>query len=277
MRLGGPVFDAPATPAEWIRSLQKLGYRAAYCPVGADADDAKVAAYARAADGEDIVIAEVGAWSNPISPVAEERQAAIATCRRQLELAERIGARCCVNIAGSRNPTRWDGPHPDNLSEATFELIVTSVRDLLDEVKPARTTYTLETMPWIFPDSAESYHRLIKAIDRPQFAVHLDPVNLVNCPSRAFDTASLLRRCFELLGPHIKSCHAKDITLSEQLTVHLDECRPGTGRLDYAVYLECAEACDPDLPIMLEHLPTAEDYRLAAEYVRSVAAGLPGQ
>ncbi len=275
MRLGGPVFDAPATPGEWIRSLKQLGYRAAYCPVGPDADDATVAAYARAAGGEDIVIAEVGAWSNPISPVAAERQAALDKCRRQLELAERIGARCCVNIAGSRNPTRWDGPHPDNLSEATFELIVTSVRDLLDQVQPQRTCYTLETMPWIFPDSAESYGRLLKAIDRPQFAVHLDPVNLVNCPARAFDTAALIRRCFELLGPHIKSCHAKDITLSEQLTVHLDECRPGTGRLDYAAYLECAEACDPDLPIMLEHLPTAEDYRLAAEYVRSVAAARP--
>lgn len=30
--------------------------------------------------------------------------------------------------------------------------------------------------------------------------------------------------------------------------------------------------CDPDLPVILEHLPNEEEFRLAAEYVRSVAS-----
>jgi hypothetical protein len=50
------------------------------------------------------VIAEVGTWSNPISPNEKQRNAAIKKCRDQLALAERIGASCCVNIAGSCNP-----------------------------------------------------------------------------------------------------------------------------------------------------------------------------
>ena len=68
-----------------------------------------MAAYVRAAREADIVIAEVGAWSNPISPDEGTRQQAIRHCQEQLALADRVGARCCVNIAGSRSPD-WAGP-----------------------------------------------------------------------------------------------------------------------------------------------------------------------
>ena len=68
LRLGGPVFEKTGDPDTWVRAVKKLGYSAAYCPVGADADSDTVAAYERAAKKADIIIAEVGAWSNPISP-----------------------------------------------------------------------------------------------------------------------------------------------------------------------------------------------------------------
>jgi sugar phosphate isomerase/epimerase len=273
MRLGGPVFADCSTPESWIAGLRSHGYTAAYCPLEAKADDATVRAYADAAAAADIVIAEVGAWSNPISRDDEERRQALALCEAQLALADRIGARCCVNIAGSRGE-KWDGPSPDNLTEETFELIVETTRAIIHAVKPTRTFYTLETMPWVFPDSPESYARLIEAIDRPQFAVHLDPVNLVCSPQRFFGNAALIRDCFRLLGPHIRSCHAKDIALSTSLTVHLDEVRPGLGGLDYAVYLQELSKLNPDTPLMIEHLPSAEEYELAARHIRSVAQGM---
>jgi sugar phosphate isomerase/epimerase len=53
--------------------------------------------------------------------------------------------------------------------------------------------------------------------------------------------------------------------------VHLDEVRPGLGNLDYATFLRGLDRLDPDIPIMLEHLATEEEYDLAARYVRSVA------
>ena len=49
MRLGGPVFDTCDNPEAWIASLRALGYRAAYCPVGPEADDTTVAAWRDAA------------------------------------------------------------------------------------------------------------------------------------------------------------------------------------------------------------------------------------
>ena len=41
------------------------------------------------------------------------------------------------------------------------------VGQIIDAVKPSRTFYTLEPMPWMYPDSAESYAGLIKS-NRPQ-------------------------------------------------------------------------------------------------------------
>lgn len=270
MRLGGPVFDDCSTPDRWIAALKRCSYTAAFCPVDEAADDATIQAYTEAAAAADVVIAEVGAWSNPISPDEQTRRKAIAFCQERLALADKIGARCCVNIAGSRGE-KWDGPHPDDLTRETFDLIVETTREIIDAVKPTRTFYTLETMPWMYPDSPDSYLCLLEAVNRPRFAVHLDPTNLVNSPQRFFFNASLIRECFAKLGPYIKSCHAKDVALSDKHLVHIDEVRPGLGRLDYAVFLRELDKLDPDTPLMLEHLPDEREYALAVEYIRSAA------
>jgi sugar phosphate isomerase/epimerase len=267
MRLGGPVADN-LPPDEWIAALRQAGYRAAICPVDATADTTARHAYVNAAYQADILLAEVDAWSNPISPDDTVRHSAVEYCQRQLALADEIGACCCVNIAGSRG-SQWDGPHPANLTPATFDLIVETVRKIIDAVNPKRTFYTLEPMPWVFPDSVESYVALIKAIDRPRFGVHLDPVNLITSPRLYFNTTALLEHCFHELGPHIKSCHAKDITFAGQLTVQLLETCPGQGALDYRTYLRLLDKLG-DIPLMLEHLPL-EQYAQAGAFIRVTA------
>jgi sugar phosphate isomerase/epimerase len=270
MRLGAPIFEKYSDPAGWVAAVKAKGYRAAYCPLSGTEDAATLRACEQAARRADIVIAEVGAWSNPLSPDEPTRRAALAKCQAMLALADEVGARCCVNIAGSRG-TKWDGPHPADLCPETFDMLVQSVRAIIDAVKPRRSFYTLETMPWMYPDSVESYLDLIAAIDRPQFGVHFDPVNLINSPLRYFHNEDLMREFIVRLGPFIKSVHAKDILLQDQLTVHLDEARPGLGTLDYRTLLVELDRLDGDLPLMLEHLPAESDYDLAAAHLRGVA------
>jgi sugar phosphate isomerase/epimerase len=271
MRLGGPVLAEADTAESWAAAVTSAGYRAAFCPVAPDANNETIRGYADAASKADIVIAEVGAWSNPLSPNPADASEALEKCKGSLALADKIGARCCVNIAGSCGK-KWDGPDANDLTEDTFDRIVCVIRDIIDTVKPTRSFYTLETMPWMYPDSPNAYLRLIKAIDRKRFAVHLDPVNLVCSPQRYFSNRDLIKECFETLGEHIKSCHAKDILLRDRLTVHLDEVRPGQGKLDYATFLRGLSRLDANTPLMLEHLPTEEEYSAAASHIRSVAA-----
>lgn len=269
IRMGGPVNGSFHSPEEWVQAHQINGFSAAYCPLQSTDSDDLVQAYAKAAKAADLLIAEVGAWSNPLSADESERKKAVDKCCRQLDLAERIGAKCCVNISGSRGQ-QWDGPHPLNLTEETFELIVSITRSIIDQVKPKRTFFTLETMPWAYPDSVESYVRLLKAIARPAFAVHFDPVNLICSPQRYYSNGALIKECFRSLGPFIKSCHAKDILLRPALTTHLDEVRPGLGGLDYQTFLRELSLL-PEVPLMLEHLKSKEEYDLAGQHIRQVA------
>jgi len=269
VRLGGPLFSKYEDPGGWIDSLKRAGYRAAYCPMDTTAASEEIKAFRSAAESADIVISEVGVWVNTISPDEEQRKQAIEKCVAGLRLADEIGARCCVNTSGSRNKDFWAGPHKDNLTPETFDLVVETTRRIIDEVKPQNSFFTLEAMPWAFPYSVDSYLDLIKAVGRKQFGVHLDPVNMITSPQIYFRNADMIKECFLKLGPYIRSCHAKDTILREDIyTIHLDEVRPGLGTLDYNLFLKELSGLD-NVPLMMEHLEKEEDYVLAADYIRS--------
>jgi sugar phosphate isomerase/epimerase len=275
MRLGASLEIGSDDPEEIARAYAAAGYGAAVCPPLALEQGERIRAIRGAFRRYDVVLAEVGVWNNMLHPDPDRRAANVEANIHALALADEVGALCCVNIAGSFHPAHRDAPHPRNLSDEAFELTVQNVRRIIDAVMPRRALYTLETMPWMIPDSVDSYLGLIEAVDRPMFGVHLDPVNLINCPSRYYGNAELLRECFAKLGPWIVSCHGKDILLREQLTVHLDEVRPGQGALDYKVFLQELSHLPGDVPLILKHLPPEQD-PAARDYVVGVAvqAGL---
>jgi sugar phosphate isomerase/epimerase len=270
MRLGVGLRLETDDPEEMALAYVHAGYNAAVCPRASLGEPERIRAIRAAFARHDVMLAEVGVWNNMLDPDPVARAANLEANVRGMALAEAYGAVCCVNIAGSFNPAKWDGPHPRDLSDEAFDLTVQNVRHILDAVKPSRAFYTIETMPWAVPDSPESYLSLIEAVNRPMFAVHLDPVNMINCPARYYDTGAFLRECFHLLGPHVVSCHAKDILMRPELTVHLEEARPGLGTLDYATYLREVSRLGRDVPVMLEHLPQ-DEYAAAREYVLSTA------
>ena len=268
IRLGGPVPGNYTDPVEWIKAVKNLRYSAAYCPLLPGASSELIKAFRAEAKKSNIVIAEVGAWSNTLDLNEIVRKEAIQKNIASLQLADEIGASCCVNISGARGEI-WDGPYAGNYAKETFDLIVETVRHIIDQVKPVSAFYTLEPMPYMLPDSPEKYLELIKAIDRKQFAAHLDPVNMISSPQKYYNNGAFIKDCFAKLGPYIKSIHAKDITILPKLTLHLDECRPGLGSMDYTVFLQEASKLK-DIPFMLEHLEKQMDYKLAADYVRQV-------
>ncbi|QBY01227.1 sugar phosphate isomerase/epimerase [Rhodophyticola sp. CCM32] len=269
MRYGAPIERKFASADDWIQFVKSKGYTAAYAPVDTSSDMATRKEYRDSAIANDIVIAEVGAWSNPLDPNPAVAKAAFEKCCASLQLADDLGALCSVNIAGSCNGQQWDGPHPNNFDQNTFDRIVHITRDIIDTVSPKTAVFALETMPWIFPSTPEEYLRLVKAIDRKAFGIHMDPVNMIITPAIAYNTSGFLRECFDLLGPQIVSCHAKDIHLHNDLTVHLSECPPGTGVLDYTTFIDCVRNVNPEIPIMLEHLPSEQAYDDAFVFLRS--------
>jgi sugar phosphate isomerase/epimerase len=268
IRLGGPVAGNFTDPAEWIKAVKALRYSAAYSPLQPGAPGDLIRSFRSEAKKNNIIISEVGAWSNTLDPEETNRKTAIKKNIDALHLADEIGALCCVNISGAKGEI-WDGPYPGNYLKETFDQIVETVRYIIDQVRPESAFYALEPMPYMLPDSPDSYLELMKAIDRKQFGVHLDPVNMISSPQRYYNNGAFLKECFSKLGPYIKSIHAKDILILPKLTVHLEERRPGLGTLDYTVFLQEASKLN-NVPFMLEHLANQEEYKLAADYVREV-------
>lgn len=227
-------------------------------------------AYAR----HDVLLAEVGAWSNMLHPDPARRASNVLFNAEGLALADELGALCCVNIVGSFSPTSWLGPDARNFTAEAFELTVHNVRQIIDSAKPSRARYCLEMHQFAIPDTADLYLELIRAIDRPAFGVHVDPVNLINCPRLYYQTASVVRDVFARLGPWIVSCHAKDLVLSDKLSVDMRETRPGLGGMDYRAYIGELGRMPSDVPLIIEHLATPEDYAAARDYIIGVASEL---
>jgi sugar phosphate isomerase/epimerase len=265
IRLGGPIFLKSSDPREQAKEHRRLGYTAANCPEGNPAEIKKAFA------AENVVIAEVGAWRNMLDPNPANRRDNLRYVAERLQRAEEVSARCCVDIAGSFNPDQWYGPHPKNLSQEFFDATVENCRKLIDEVKPKNTKFSIEMMPWSLPDGPDAYLKLIHAVDRPAFAVHLDVCNIINSPDRFYRNSEVISECFQKLRPWIVSCHGKDLAwiTKDENNVHFQETIPGRGQIDYATYLK--ELTTLDAPLMLEHLNTAEDYAEARTYVHRIA------
>ena len=272
-RLGGPIFLKTDDPALLAREHRRLGYGAAYCPEFATLDDLKtVREIERSFAAENVIIAEVGAWRNMLDPDTAKRSANLEYVVQRCALADEIGARCCVDIAGSFNKDSWYGPDPRNLSEEFFEQTVQNCRYILDHVKPKRTRFTIEMMGWNLPDGPDAYLELIKAVDRKAFAVHLDICNGINSPRRFYENSAFIRECFKKLGPWIVSCHGKDLKWIIEYNVRFKEVAPGSGQIDYGTYIDEIARLDADIPLMLEHMNTEAEYDDGRKYIQALAA-----
>ncbi len=267
IRLGGPVFLKSKDPRELAREHRRLGYGAAYCPDAKVEDTGATREIEKAFAAENVVIAEVGAWVNMLDPDPAKRRANLNTVMRRLALAEAVGARCCVDIAGSYNPKSWFGPHPKNLSKDFFDATVANCRTVIDEIRPTRTRFAIEMMGWAIPDGPESYRKLVKAVDRKAFGVHIDVCNGVNSPERFYRNAEFTAECFRVLAPWIVSCHAKDLEWKIEMNVHFVEVIPGRGGIDYRAYLREISSLPNDVPLMLEHLQKPEEYEEGKQYI----------
>jgi sugar phosphate isomerase/epimerase len=277
IRLGGPIFLKSDDPAVLAREHRRLGYSAAYCPAIANLKDTDlIRAIQKAYAAENVTIAEVGAWKNMLDPDTEKRRQNLEYVTERCALSEAVGARCCVDIAGSYNPDSWYGPNPKNLSKEFFDATVANCRHVIDTVKPTRTRFTIEMMGWNIPDGPDSYLQLIRAVDRKAFGVHLDICNGINSPRRFYENTAYIDECFQKMGPWIVSCHAKDLQWVVELNVHFLEVIPGRGQMDYKAYLQGLAKLKQDAPLMLEHLKTAAEYDEGREYIRKVgnAAGV---
>ncbi|MCR5475348.1 MAG: sugar phosphate isomerase/epimerase [Lachnospiraceae bacterium] len=269
MKLGTSSPLSHDTARQWADKHRSLGLGAVNFHLTCNDDEKVIDEYVKCAEDAGLTIAEVGVWKNTMSPDDDERNEAVRYAIGQLELADRIGARCCVNILGARGP-RWDGAYRDNFSEDTLKAGVKTIRQIIDAVNPRNTYFTIESMPWMIPDGPDEYLKLLEMVDRDRFAVHMDVFNWMTSPRRYFYNEEFVDECFSKLGGYVKSCHLKDVKMEEDYTLFFRETYPGDGGVNIGHLLDTALSCDADMTFIVEHLDTDDEYIRSVRYVQGL-------
>ena len=287
IRFGGPVFlgsekaagageshGAVADDPELLARGHRLkGFTAAYAPKVSLNDTQQIRRIRSAFEAEGVMLAEVGYWENLVDTDPAEKAANQKAMLEALALAEELGARCAVDIFGSYCHGNGNSKHEaKNFAKSAFDEAVEIARFFIDTVKPKTAFFAYEIFPFCFIDSPEMIDKLVRAVDRKQFGVHLDLVNLINCPRAYWANGDIMRECVRLFGDRIVSAHAKDIRMKEPaISVILEEVPAGQGMLDIACNIRELHALPQAIPFMMEHLNSEAEYDAAAAHFRGVA------
>ncbi len=275
MLLGGQVFPKTKDPEEMAALLAQKGFQCAALPYGIRPSmTQEIAAYRKAFESRGLVIAEVGAWSNPHHPDSGRAAYSMQFMIDSLAVAEEAGARCCVNIIGSLGT---GNNHPGNYSKDFYDSCVEIARKVIDAVNPKHAKMCFEIEPFNFLDSPDSYIRFITDVDRKAIGVHLDPFNMIHSPRQYYDSANEFETAIRKLAPYgIVSMHLKDLQQEYNTpNTQISERMVGKGEMDIAALFKAMNRYLPvDTPILIEHLKTEEEYTEAAENARRIAASV---
>jgi len=268
MRLGISSKEGCEDPVAWAKRLRKIGCGCVVFPVDYTQGEAMIEKYVKAIKEEDLVIAEVGVWKNVLALDEQEQKKAREYCRGQLRLADKIGANCCVNVAGAIGEF-WAGAYKENFSKTTWKRTVASIQEVIDEVNPQNTYFTIEPMPYMIPMNPDQYLELIEDVNRDQFAVHMDIFNWITDPTKYFFHEEFMEECFDKLGPYIKSCHLKDTLLLKEPNCQIKEVKCGEGTINLEKYVQLANKYNVEMPMIIEHLKNDKEYLDNLAYVRT--------
>jgi sugar phosphate isomerase/epimerase len=289
IRFGGPVFinndrvpDLMSTDAQFVdpvkvaRRYREKGFTSARVPHIDIHDKAMVKATKEAFKQEDVMLAEIGYWDNLLDTDGKTRSFHRGQVLEALYAAEELGALCAVDILGSYCHGNGNSVHvADNFSGEAFESAVEIARYFIDMVKPKTAYFVYEIFPFDITDTPENLEKLLKAVDRKQFGIHLDLCNLINSPRAYFNSGAIVKECVHRFGDRIISCHVKDIKMKEpSISVILEEVPMGQGNVDLKTFMRQIDGLSRPIPFMMEHLPNEAAFDAAAAVIRSVGKDL---
>ncbi|MBN1293213.1 MAG: TIM barrel protein [Candidatus Latescibacteria bacterium] len=219
----------------------------------------------------DVVIYEVGGYTNLVTPDSARLQNNCTALAHCIEVAESVKCGMVGTVAGSRDPDNLINIHPDNWTIETWNLLVKSIKQVLRDTAGMKAAIGMEAQVTSIIDSPLAHKRLMEDVGDERLKVNLDPVNMMSL-KRYYHTTELIDECFELLGENILGCHAKDTFIwPDQQTVHVQEVCPGKGVLDYENYLVHISRLKWPRALEPEHIED-EEYPEAIAYIKKIAA-----
>ncbi|MDE0609519.1 MAG: sugar phosphate isomerase/epimerase [Anaerolineaceae bacterium] len=208
-----------------------------------------------------------GAYPSIISRDESVRRAGLQVCRHVIQRAGELGA----HMASLRPTSMYDGyqwaPHADNFLPETEERLVRSLAEIGEAAAQFGVPVAMECHLTTTLGEPAKIRRIIERSNPDWIGVNADVVNFVKDLDSVYNTTAVIDNFFDELGPCIRSAHLKDVTVGEQLVLHIEEAVPGTGLLDWDRLFRRFEALMPEGYVLIEHLRRLEDVRQARDFV----------
>lgn len=226
----------------------------------------------------DIQLVQFWGWYPSIVTADEAtRTAGVRAVQEVIEIGAKIGAQMIGVRPTSMSATGPWSPDGANYAPATEDRLVKSLTEIVTACDGEGLPIALECHVTTTLTNPEVVRRIVERVGSKWVKVNIDVVNFVNDLPTAYNNTGLINRVFDVLGPYLATAaHIKDVMVEDKHVVHISECVPGTGTLDFDTLFTRIQAHMPDGYALIEHLPP-EKIPAAATYVRGKlrAMGIP--
>jgi sugar phosphate isomerase/epimerase len=266
-----PRLDEPFPaflPGDWrkidaaaCQRLRKAGFRGTSLFINKplEATAAEVQRVGQAfVDGE-LEIAQLNGWYESLCNRDDAlRVQGVAGMQALVRIGAQLRAPSVYVRPGGHNPKGHWYAHPENHSQATFDHIVDSLKQVLRVAEAEGVLAAIEGHVLSALDTPRRMRELIDAVGSPALKFNFDPVNFTGTVKDVHDTSRILNELADVLGKDIAVAHAKDCKLGDALVVHIEEVVLGTGTMNYPLFMRQFQHLAPDGYFIIEHLPDAQ-------------------
>jgi sugar phosphate isomerase/epimerase len=226
----------------------------------------------------DLPICCLSGYTNLIHPDLAHRKANVERVKELLRNARQFGTPYVISETGTYNTESEWMSDPKNKSEEGFETCRKVIADLAQEAYDHGGVFLLETYVNNVVGSVEETVRMFAQVNHPGLGLLMDPTNYFEAHNiDAMD--KVLNQVFDTLADKVKIAHAKDVARAgadkseKHANIGDDDAlashtfrgvgeivlnAPGTGVLNYDLYLKRLSEKHPNIPVIIEHLDEAD-------------------
>jgi sugar phosphate isomerase/epimerase len=256
--------------ADVARRAASLGYAGVSLGFDHRWSDEELIGIRTAFDAQALDLVELRCYCNFVTPRDDEARRNAKRLGRALSAGAILNCDHAVTYAGSRSrdPDQPFASHPDNWSDATWELLVHRAWDLLDRTEDLGIRLCFEPNATTTLNSLESLADLCADMSSARVRIALDPAAIFTAAA-AGNSRVALAEIFSALADTIAAARATDVELIDAGPEPVAREAPlGEGMLDYPTYLQLVDALEEDTPVIVKAQPTDEAYRQALRFLK---------
>ncbi len=210
-----------------------------------------------------IHVAVLGCYINPIHPIESMRQAEVAKFIEHLKYAKMIGADMVGTETGRLDPDMK--ATPETFTETAYQRLLKSMREIVSVAEKLGVIVGVEGVFNHTLYSPAMMKRFLEDIDSPNVEVILDSVNLIH-PDEVDHQEEVIDKAFAYYGDKITMLHMKDFVFdgSSQIFRHV-----GEGLFRYEPLMKHLKEEKPHITMLLEN-SNKERYHSDVEFLKEI-------